>query len=243
MHPFDINCDMGEGMAGDESIMPFINSANIACGGHAGDEDSMRRTLQLCIQYGVAAGAHPSYPDRENFGRKEIQMADDELLDAVKRQIQELQKIAAGLNTTLVHVKPHGALYNVAAKNRSIAALIARAVRETDEDLVLVGLSGSHLVSEAKALGLKTCSEAFADRTYQDDGSLTPRSHPQALITDEKKAAAQVLEMISKGVVTTLSGKKVPIAAETICVHGDGVNATAIAKALSALQDQNRRSS
>ena len=213
MHPLDINCDMGEGMAGDESIMPFINSANIACGGHAGDEDSMRRTLQLCMQYGVAAGAHPSYPDRENFGRKEIQMADDELLDAVKRQIQELQKIAAGLNTTLVHVKPHGALYNVAAKNRSIAALIARAVRETNEDLVLVGLSGSHLVSEAKALGLKTCSEAFADRTYQDDGSLTPRSHPQALITDEKKAAAQVLEMISKGVVTTLSGKKVPIAA------------------------------
>lgn len=237
MLPFDINCDLGEGMTTDEALMPYITSANIACGAHAGDVATMKKTMQLCEKYGVAVGAHPSFPDRENFGRTERAMPEDELLVLLKKQIVQLQQIALELNTTLIHVKPHGALYNMAAKNRRLAALIARAVRETDEDLVLFGLSGSHLITEGKALGLKTKSEVFADRTYQDDGSLTPRLHPQALITDERKAAAQVLEMMTKGVVTTLTGNKIPIVAETICIHGDGNNAVAIAKAVAALRE------
>ncbi|HVK97445.1 MAG TPA: 5-oxoprolinase subunit PxpA [Flavisolibacter sp.] len=231
----DLNCDMGEGMPNDAALMPFISSANIACGYHAGDEDTMKKTVALCLEYGVAIGAHPSYADRENFGRKEMPVDADEVYVLIEEQLAALQKITKEFRTTITHVKPHGTLYSAAAKDKNIAAAIASAVREFDEDLELFGLSGSYSISEAKALGLKTRNEVFADRTYQDDGSLTPRSLPNALIEDENKVVQQVLQMIEKGTVTTVSGKEVPIEVETICIHGDGRNAVALAKRLSSV--------
>src|SRR5687768_16321762 len=158
----DINCDMGEGMPGDQVIMPFISSANIACGYHAGDEDTMKRTIESAIRHAVAIGAHPSFPDRENFGRKEIVLNENVVYDIVVLQIRILDAIAEMAGISLHHVKPHGALYNMASKDSSMAAAIARAVKDTDPNLVLYGLSGSCLITEAKALGLKTASEVFA---------------------------------------------------------------------------------
>jgi 5-oxoprolinase (ATP-hydrolysing) subunit A len=230
---FDLNCDMGEGMQSDEALMPYINSANIACGYHAGTESLMRSTIVLCLKYNVAIGAHPSFDDKADFGRKEMQLSEAEIYQLVTDQIIALQSIAHEFKVELHHVKPHGALYNMAARDQKIAAAIAAAVRSQDEDLELYGLSGSYLVSEAKAIGLKTKSEVFADRTYQHDGSLTPRSQPGALINEEEAAVQQVLQMVKDGTVTTVGGKVVPIVAETICIHGDGPHAVPFAKAIS----------
>lgn len=226
----DLNCDMGEGTGNDNDIMPFISSANIACGYHAGDEDTMNRTIELAMEYGVSIGAHPSFPDMENFGRKEIHLDENVLYDIIVLQIQVLDTIAESAGVSIHHVKPHGALYNMGAKDPTIAAVIARAVKDTDPNLVFYGLSGSHLINEAKNLGLKTASEVFADRTYQDNGSLTPRSQNNALIETEEQALQQVLQMIKKGTVKTISGKTIPIIAETICIHGDGKHAAVFAK-------------
>lgn len=234
----DINCDMGEGLANDEQLMNYITSANIACGYHAGDEETMNKTIALCLKYNVAIGAHPSFPDREHFGRREMQLTDEALSVIIRDQVVHLQNMAAAHNTTLRHVKPHGALYNMAAKNKHLAQLIASVIRDVDEDLVLVGLSGSYLISEAKALGLKTMSEVFADRTYQDDGNLTNRALPDALITDAGKALKQVQEMFLKGVVTTVTGKQIAVVAETVCIHGDGTNAIRIAKEINSAFQQ-----
>jgi UPF0271 protein len=230
MLPCDINCDMGEGIGNDEAIMPFITSANIACGYHAGDEATMRKTVLLAKEAGVAIGAHPSYPGRENFGRTEVNLTAEEVYELVTKQVKLLQDISAACGAVVHHVKPHGALYNKAAKDAGIANAIAQAVKDTDKNLVLYGLSGSCLISEAKAIGLKTAGEAFADRTYQDDGSLTPRSQPDALIEDEAISVRQVLQMVQEKRVTTISGKLIPIVAETICIHGDGKNAAALAR-------------
>jgi UPF0271 protein len=232
MKSIDINCDLGEGMAHDEWIMPYITSANIACGYHAGDEQTMRQTVALCLKYGVSIGAHPSFPDRENFGRREMQLPLGEVYNLIINQIIAIEKILLEAGATIRHVKPHGALYNMAAKDSSLAAAIAQAVKDFNPKLVLFGLCNSHLIREGEALGLKTAGEAFADRTYQDDGSLTPRKMPGALIEDPEKAVAQVLEMIEEGRVTTVSGKKISIAPDTICLHGDGTNAVALAKAI-----------
>lgn len=226
----DINCDMGEGIGNDEAIMPWISSANIACGYHAGDVPTMKETIALAKKYKVAIGAHPSYPDRENFGRKEMTCPLEEIYQLVKDQIILLDTLAKQYDAVVNHVKPHGALYNVAAANREIAKLIAQAVKDVNDNLILFGLSGSHSITEAKALGLQTKSEVFADRTYQDNGTLTPRSQPNALIEDEDKAVQQALQMIKEGKVITVSGKEIPIAAETICIHGDGTHAVAFAK-------------
>ena len=231
MH-IDINCDMGEGMGNDEAIMPFITSANIACGYHAGDEETMRKTIQLAKQHGVHIGAHPSFLDRENFGRTEINTTPGEVYQLVTAQLVLFKKIADDENAVIHHVKPHGALYNMSAKDPALAKVIAQAVKDFDETLVLFGLSGSVSITKAKAAGLKTCSEVFADRTYRDDGSLTPRSQPDALVEDEEKAVAQVLQMVQKGTVTSVSGKEVPIVAETVCIHGDGKNAVPFARRL-----------
>lgn len=228
----NINCDMGEGIGNDEAIMPFITSANIACGYHAGDSAIMWQTVELAIKYNVAIGAHPSFLDRENFGRSEIKPDDVDVYDLVTQQLIILHEIVTGLDTKLHHVKPHGALYNMSAKDPVLASTIARAVRDFDTSLILFGLSGSHSIREAKAIGLTTANEVFADRTYQDDGSLTPRSQPHALIEQEDKAVQQVLQMINDGTVTTLSGKIIPIVAETICIHGDGKHAVEFAKAI-----------
>lgn len=232
MQNIDINCDLGEGMMSDEAIMPFINSASIACGYHAGDEDSMKRTVELALKHNVLIGAHPSFMDRENFGRTDIRLPLAEVYDLVSKQIQLLSEIAISFGATLHHVKPHGALYNMAARARPLAAVIALAVKDADEKLKLYGLSGSHLISEAKKIGLKPSSEVFADRTYQDNGFLTSRLKQGALISDIDKALQQVLQMIKEGTVTTISGKIIPIVAETICVHGDNEHALEFAKAI-----------
>lgn len=221
----DLNCDLGEGINTDELIIPLISSANIACGFHAGDESTMKRTIELCLQYGVAIGAHPSWPDRENFGRTEMNLPEEDLYNCITEQLQILKSIAATYHTKLHHVKPHGALYNQSAKDKVIACAIAKAVKDFDASLILFGLSGSISLKEAELLGLKTAHEVFADRTYLEDGSLTPRSRPDALIEDEDKAAQQILQMIQQGTVTSLSGKIIPVKADTVCLHGDGKQA------------------
>lgn len=226
---------MGEGIGNDELIMPYITSANIACGYHAGDESTMHQTILLAQKYTVNIGAHPSFLDRENFGRTEIKKSPQEVYELVFKQIKILQKIAADNNAAVHHVKPHGALYNMAAKDKVLARTIAEALKDSDENLVLFGLSNSFLISEAKAIGLKTASEVFADRTYQDDGSLTPRTQPNALIEDTDEAIQQVLMMVKQGKVKTVSGKEISIVAETICIHGDGKNAVEFAKEIRTL--------
>lgn len=223
---------MGEGIGNDAAIMPFISSANIACGFHAGNGDSIRRTIDLALQHQVHIGAHPSFRDKENFGRSEMQLPLDKIYAIVIEQLIKMDLIAKEKGAVLHHVKPHGALYNMAAKNEKMAQTIAQAVKDFNEGLILYGLSGSYLVSEAKAIGLKTASEVFADRTYQDDGSLTPRSHNNALIEDEGKSVQQVLQMVCEQTITTVSGKIIPIIAETICIHGDGKYALQFAKRL-----------
>lgn len=228
----DINCDTGEGIGNDEELMPFITSASIACGYHAGDEHTMRETILLAQKYGVAAGAHPSFMDRDNFGRTEMDCTAQEVYGLVVHQVTALEEIAKECGVVLHHVKPHGALYNMAARDRELALAIAKAVRDCNPALVLYGLSGSFLISEGKASGLTTWSEVFADRTYQDDGSLTPRTEEGALITDAEGAVRQVEGMMHEGVVTTVNGVCVPIIADTVCIHGDGPSAVAIAKAI-----------
>jgi UPF0271 protein len=223
---------MGEGFSNDEALMPFISSANIACGFHAGDDITMDKTVALAQRHGVAVGAHPSFFDRENFGRSEMKLHSNEIYELVQNQIKILRSVAAKHDARLQHVKPHGALYNMSVKDVTIARAIVLAVKDYDPNLMLFGLSGSHLVKEAHELGLKTKSEVFADRTYQDDGSLTPRSNPNALIQDTRKAVDQSLQMIHKKTVNTISGKVVPVIAETICIHGDGKYAVAFAKAI-----------
>jgi UPF0271 protein len=223
---------MGESIGNDAAIMPYITSANIACGYHAGDEETMRITIELAQKQGVNIGAHPSFYDRENFGRTEQKTSPTDVYQLMMEQLFLFGKIAGRAGAAIHHVKPHGALYNMAAKNRRLAKSVAQAVKDFDEDLVLFGLSGSASITEAKAVGLKTWSEVFADRTYQDNGSLTPRSQANAMIEEEQKAVDQVLQMVRKGTVTTVSGNEVPIVVETVCIHGDGKQAVQFAKTL-----------
>ena len=227
-----INCDMGEGIGNDEFIMPFITSANIACGFHAGDEATMKQTIEACLKHHVAIGAHPSFNDRDNFGRTEMNLPADELYELITRQLIIINAIAGSLGQKINHIKPHGALYNMSARNAVVASTIAKAVKDFDASLLLFGLSGSHSIREAKAMGIKTASEVFADRTYQDDGNLTPRSQSNALIEVPDNVVKQVLQMIQEGTVTTASGKTISIVAETICIHGDGKHAVEFAKAI-----------
>lgn len=232
MPSIDLNCDMGEGIGNDEHIMPFITSANIACGCHAGDEDTMKRTIELALQCNVAIGAHPSFDDRLNFGRTEISIPIQQLYDLITTQVHLLQNIAGSLGAALHHVKPHGALYNMAARDAEISYTIAKAVKDVAYDLILYGLSNSHLVTGAKKIGLRTASEVFADRTYQDNGSLTPRTLSNALIEDENNAMQQVLQMVLQQKVTAVTGNIIPIKAETICLHGDGKHAVQFAQCI-----------
>jgi len=239
MNKFDINCDMGEGIGNDAAIMPFITSANIACGFHAGNGASIRQTITMAMQQGVKIGAHPSFRDKENFGRKEMHLSADKVYALVIEQLIKIDLIAKEQGAQLYHVKPHGALYNMAARDAQLAKTITQAVKDFNEDLVLYGLSGSYLISEASAIGLKTANEVFADRTYQDDGNLTSRSQMHALIEDEKECMQQVLQMVRKGVVTTVTGKQISIAVDTICIHSDGKHALAFAKRIyQALQEE-----
>ncbi|MEJ8843420.1 5-oxoprolinase subunit PxpA [Lacibacter sp. H375] len=233
MKSIDLNCDLGEGLTTDEQIIPLISSANIACGYHAGDVDTMKRTIELCLQYNVTIGAHPSWPDKDNFGRIELHKTAEEIYEIITAQLSLIAQVAKEQGVKLHHVKPHGALYNQSAKDRTIAAAIAKAVYDFDSSLILFGLSGSISLTEAEALGLQTAHEVFADRTYQDDGSLTPRTQPNALITDEQTSLQQVLQMINSNTVTSVTGKIINLKADTICIHGDGSNAVDFAKTIS----------
>lgn len=225
----DLNCDMGEGMDNDAKLMPLISSANIACGFHAGNDSIMRATVALAKLSGVSIGAHPGFADKENFGRTEMQLSSNELYQLIWDQLIIMQTITQEASVAMHHVKPHGALYNMAARDAVMASIICQAVKDFDANLILYGLSGSYLISEAKALGLTTASEVFADRTYQDNGSLTPRSQPNAMIHDQASSLAQVLQMIQEQTVVSVTGKTISLSAETICIHGDGPHALTFA--------------
>lgn len=234
MKSIDLNCDLGEGAAHDEELMPLITSANIACGGHAGDRETMLEAVKQARFYEVGLGAHPGYADRENFGRRELILSPDEIFQLVRDQIEALQAVAREREVLLTHVKPHGALYNQSAKDPAIATAVAGAVRAVNERLILFGLGGSELIGAGRRAGLPVASEVFADRTYGNDGLLTPRDHPQALIADPEAVSRQVMSMVCDGVVMSLDGKAVPITADTICLHGDGADPVGFAKQVRA---------
>lgn len=230
----DLNCDMGEGYDSDARIMPFISSANIACGYHAGDENTMIRTISLARKQGVVIGAHPSYPDRENFGRKQMSLSADEVYQLVTDQLRILHDIASDMGMPLHHVKPHGALYNTAASDSAIATAIAHAVADFDARMILYGLANSASGPAAQKLGLKFWNEAFADRTYTNEGLLTPRSETGALIENDEAAIAQVWQMLEAGTVLSTNGNAVILEPDTICIHGDGAHAVAFAQKIHA---------
>lgn len=233
----DLNCDMGEGMPNDAALMPFISSANIACGFHAGDENTIKSTVKLCKDFGVRIGAHPSFPDRANFGRTMMEMSPEEIYKMVREQIQVLHKHASALGEKIHHVKPHGALYNASAKDPAIAKAIAQAVFDEDPNALLLGLSGSHSLAAAEALGLKTAHEVFGDRAYQADGSLVPRNQAHACLDQTEEVIHQVKCMVQKGEVQALSGEIIPLRIDTICLHGDGPHALAFAQVIRELLD------
>jgi UPF0271 protein len=233
----DLNCDLGEdaspeGMQREEAILPFVSSINIACGLHAGDAHVMRHLMQLAAARNVALGAHPSFADREHFGRRELTVMPEQVYELVLYQVGAAAALAKSVGARLTHVKPHGALYNMAARERPLADAIARAVRDWDRGLRLYGLSGSELVRAAEAHGLPAAAEVFADRTYRADGSLTPRSSRNALIESEDAAAAQALQMIERGTVYAVDGTTVAVRADTVCLHGDAPRAVAFAARL-----------
>lgn len=240
MQTIDLNCDLGEGLTNDALLMPWISSANIACGYHAGDTDSMQKTITLAIEHQVAIGAHPGFADKTNFGRTELRLPLNEIFDLVTEQVWQLQQMAKQMGGSLQHVKPHGALYNMSARDALLANTIAKAVYTIDHNLVLFGLSGSLSISEAEKIGLPTASEVFADRTYQPDGSLTPRSQPGALIESTEQCLQQVLEMIQQQTVTATNQKSVPIKAQTLCLHGDGEQAVVFAQLIYRALENNQ---
>lgn len=234
MYHVDLNSDLGESfglytIGNDEAVLQYVSSANIACGFHAGDPQIMQKTVAMAAADGVAVGAHPGVPDLMGFGRRKMDITPQEAYAMVLYQVGALQAFTTAAYVPLQHVKPHGALYNMAAKDNALAAAIAKAVYDVNPQLILYGLAGSYLISEGKKIGLTTASEVFADRTYQPDGTLTPRSQPDAMVTDEDMAIARVLRMIREGVVTAQNGEDIPVQADTICIHGDGAKALAFA--------------
>ena len=244
MFSVDLNCDMGESfgawrMGNDAELMDYVSSVNIACGFHAGDATTMRRTVETAVKKGVAIGAHPGYPDLQGFGRREMSLSNDEAVDIVLYQISALKGICEAAGVRLNHVKPHGALYNRAAKDAALANAIASAVKALDPDFVLYGLSGSAMISEAEKVGLKTASEVFADRRYSPDGTLVPRTQPNALIDDIDTACEQVLQMVRSQTATAADGSSVVIKADTICIHGDGPHALEFARVIKDVLGKN----
>ena len=232
MRTIDFNCDLGEDCGDDAGIVPYISSASIACGFHAGSPDTMRRTVALCLAHGVAIGAHPSHADRENFGRVAHPLSSEEAYALTLYQVAALDGFVRADGGRLHHVKPHGALYNQAARDAGLAEAIARAVHDHDAGLVLYGLSGSALTTAGERLGLQVAHEAFAERRYEADATLTPRSHADASIEDLPTAAAQVARMLEAGIVVARTGESVPLRADSICLHGDRPDAAAFAHGL-----------
>ena len=231
----DLNCDMGESFGNwtigdDAAILPFVSSVNIACGFHAGDPSVMRVTVQAAAAHHVAVGAHPGLPDLAGFGRREMAVSPQAVYDMTSYQIGALRGIARAAGVTVKHIKPHGALYNMAAVRNPIADAIALAVRDTDGSLTLVALSGSCLIDAGRAAGLRTASEVFADRNYMPDGTLVPRSAPNAIVHDVDQAAARAVRMVQSHRVTAIDGSDVTVLAETICIHGDAPYAALFAQ-------------
>lgn len=225
----DLNADLAEGMANDQAILQKVTSVNIACGLHAGSAVEIQKALRWAKQYGVRVGAHPSFPDREDFGRRAMLLSDDELQAYLLYQLGALHALCLAEKVTMEYVKPHGALYNLAAEDAHLAKLIAKTVKTFNPHLKLMGLSNSFLISEAEQVGLETISEVFADRRYQAHGRLVPRSQPNAQIQSDEEAMAQVLQMVQQGSVTSITGEIVPVCAQSICLHGDGEQVLAFA--------------
>lgn len=228
----DLNCDMAEGVGNEAELMPYVSSANIACGFHAGDAALMASTVRLCLEHNVAVGAHPSFPDRENFGRKEMQFPETQVYALVLEQIQLLQAIASKEGAVVRHVKAHGALYNMAARDARLAEAVVRAVYEADPQLLVFGLSGSLMTQATAGYGMTMVHEVFADRTYQADGSLTPRSRPDALVSTVEDSCRQAMAFVRGEAITSIDGIPVRLKADTICLHGDGPHAVAFARAI-----------
>jgi UPF0271 protein len=234
MRRIDLNCDMGElpeaiADGTQEALMRSITSANVACGGHAGDQQTMRETLLQALRRKVSIGAHPGYPDRANFGRRELDLTPELIADSIFEQVAALGKIADASGVRLSHVKPHGALYNQAVHNRSMAEAIAQGVARWSKDAVLVGLAGSPMLGVFREAGFRVAGEAFADRRYEPDGTLRSRRYEDALIRDPVEAARQALSIVDQGIVTAIDGSQIRVDAQTICIHGDTPGAVEIA--------------
>lgn len=228
----DFNADLGEGCASDRALLQLVSSANIACGFHAGDAATMLQSVRWAQEFGVAIGAHPSFPDRENFGRTAMQLPAETVYAQVVYQVGALKALAESEGAKLVHVKPHGMLYNQSARDPLLADAIARAVKAVDSGLILVGLANSVSIEVAKRVGLKTRQEVFADRGYQANGALVPRGQPGAMIDSEDRAIAQTLAMVQQGRVQSVDGQWVALQAESVCLHGDGEHALNFARRL-----------
>ncbi|MCU6793550.1 LamB/YcsF family protein [Paenibacillus sp. WQ 127069] len=238
MPSVDLNCDMGESFGSylvdrDELLMKYITSANIACGYHAGDPAIMRRTVRLCLKHGVAIGAHPGLPDLAGFGRRKLQITVDEAYEMVVYQVGALMGFVLAEGAVLQHVKPHGALYNMAAVDAELSVAIAEAVYRIDSRLILFGLAGSELIQAGRKMGLRVAEEAFVDRTYRADGTLTPRSEPNAVIEEPEQAISQAIGLIKEGKVVTDKGS-ISLRADTLCIHGDTPNALMFAELISS---------
>src|SRR5881398_3554242 len=234
MTRIDLNCDLGElpeaiADGTQEALLRSITSANVACGGHAGDERTMRTTIEQAMRAGVAVGAHPGYPDRENFGRLELKMSAEAVANSVYEQVRALAEVAAKCGAKLVHVKPHGALYNQAVKNRELAEAIAQGVAKFSKNLVLMGLAESPMLKVFRKAGFAVAAEAFADRRYEPDGTLRSRKFENALIRDPAQAGVQALRIVERGMVIACDGTEVSVDAQTICIHGDTPGAPQIA--------------
>jgi UPF0271 protein len=230
-----INCDMGEGLDNDEALMPYIDAANIACGYHAGDRDTIKKTITLAQKNKVQIGAHFSYADKENFGRKEMFLSSAAVYDMVSEQLLQFSSIAKEMGQIITHVKPHGALYNQAAKNTELATTIASAVFNQLPAAVYFGLSGSVMLDAANNIGLVTAHEVFADRAYLNDGSLCPRNIDGAVFTTEKSVKAQVSLLMQEKRIKAIDGTIIDVAADTICIHADTTNALAFVKVIFSL--------
>lgn len=235
----DLNADLGEAPSAgtdrqDSALMPHLTSANVACGFHAGDPGVMRATVALAREHGVAVGAHPGFPDPEGFGRRELQFSPGDVEDFVAFQVGALAAIAAAQGVRLQHVKPHGALFNMAVRDASLADAVARAAALIDRQLILFGLPGSELIAAGHRAGLRTATEGFADRAYQPDGTLLPRQHEGSVIHDPDAVVARVVRMVREQVVEAIDGSIVPLAVDTICVHGDTPGAADLAARIRA---------
>lgn len=235
----DLNCDLGESfgayrIGNDEAIMSYISSANIACGFHAGDPRTIEKTITLALKNGVAIGAHPGYPDLEGFGRRSMNLSTPEIRSSILYQVGAIKSMAETLGGNLQHVKPHGALYNSASVDFEMAKVIAQTIKDIDKSLILVGLSGSALIKAAKEIGLQYASEVFADRAYNDNGTLVSRNIAGAVLHDTNAVIDRTIRMINEGFVESISGKMIAIQVDTICVHGDNEKALEFVKNLTS---------